>query len=164
MLKAIVPILALALLPLTGALAQQAQQTTPNQAYPLRSEGASAGSALYPLKKRYDSFTSAERAALRALYEGMPESDEPPFPTAGMRPIMDEVAEIAGQYKAVGFVSIFVNVDVGGNATGVRIMKSPNVDAAKAIAYVLVQAKYKPAKCGGQPCAMEFPFRFNLTL
>ena len=163
MLKAVIPFLALALLPLAGGAVAQ-DPAAPKPGYSLSDRSASSSATLYPLKKRYDSFTTAERAALRALYEGMPESDEPPFPTAGMRPIMEEVAEIAGQYKAVGFVSIFVNVDVGGNATGVRIMKSPNVDAAKAIAYVLVQAKYKPAKCGGQPCAMEFPFRFNLTL
>ena len=34
----------------------------------------------------------------------------------------------------------------------------------KAISYVLIKAKYKPARCNGQPCAMEFPFRFNLTV
>ena len=45
-----------------------------------------------------------------------------------------------------------------------KLMKAPNIDVAKAISFILVQAKYKPAMCNGAPCPMEFPFRFNLTL
>jgi hypothetical protein len=141
--------LAAALLPLAAAAYSPRADETP---------GA------YPLKKRYADFTPAERASLRAMYEGMPETDEPPFPASGMRSIVDDVSEISGSYKAYGFVSIFVSVDAQGNATGVRVMKAPNMDAAKAISYVLIKAKYKPAVCSGKPCAMEFPFRFNLTL
>ena len=116
----------------------------------------------YPLKKRYADFTPDEKAALRAMYEGMPESDEPPFPVAGMRYIVDDVATIAGKLDAKGFLSIHVSVDAKGNATGVKVMNTPSVEVAKAIAYVLVKAKYKPAICDGSPCESEFPFRFQL--
>jgi hypothetical protein len=118
--------------------------------------------APYPLKKRYADFTQEEKAALRAMYEGMPEADEPPFPVAGMRYIVDDVATIAGKLDAKGFVSIHVGVDAKGNATGVKVMNTPSLEVAKAIAYVLVKAKYKPAVCEGSPCESEFPFRFRL--
>jgi len=161
MLKALVSVLMLALLPPVAAAAPDAAPAT---AYSPHPEEELPPGAAYPLKKKFDSLTPAERAGLRALYDGMPESDEPPFPKAGMAPIMGEVAELAGLAKVTGVVSIFVNVDAAGNATGVRIMKAPNTDIAKSISFILVQAKYKPARCGGSPCAMEFPFRFNLTL
>ena len=161
MLKSLIPALALALLPTGAALAQT---SAPTAAYAPRTEEALPPGAAYPMKKKFDSLSPAERAALRALYDGMPEKDEPPFPKAGMAPIMSDVAELAGVAKVTGLVSIFVNVDAAGNATGVRIMKAPNIDVAKAISFILVQAKYKPAMCNGAACAMEFPFRFNLTL
>jgi len=161
MLKALIPVLALALLPQGAAVAQDAGSTA---VYAPHAEDALPPGAAYPMKKKFDSLTPAERAGLRALYDGMPERDEPPFPKAGMAPIMSDVAELAGVAKVTGLVSIFVNVDAAGNATGVRIMKAPNIDVAKAISFILVQAKYKPAMCNGAPCPMEFPFRFNLTL
>jgi hypothetical protein len=79
-----------------------------------------------------------------------------------MRYIVDDVATISGKLDAKGFVSIHVNVDAKGNATGVKVMNTPNLEIAKAIAYVLVKAKYKPAVCDGAPCEMEFRFRFQL--
>jgi hypothetical protein len=161
MLKSLIPALALALLPAGAAVAQSSASTA---AYAPRTGEALPPGAAYPMKKKFDSLSPAERAALRALYDGMPEKDEPPFPQTGLAPIMSEVAELAGIAKVTGLVSIFVNVDASGNATGVRVMKAPNIDVAKAISFILVQAKYKPAMCNGAACAMEFPFRFNLTL
>lgn len=49
-----------------------------------------------------------------------------------------------------------------GKATKVALAKHPNIETAKAVAYVLVRAKYKPAVCAGQPCTMDFPFRVVL--
>jgi hypothetical protein len=161
MLRALITVLAVALLPLAAAAAEDAGSAP---VYAPRSGDALPPGAAYPTKKKFESLTPAERAGLRALYDGMAEADEPPFPKAGMAPIMGDVAELAGVAKVTGIVSIFVNVDAAGNATGVRVMKAPNIDVAKAISFILVQAKYKPAVCGGAPCAMEFPFRFNLTL
>jgi hypothetical protein len=152
--------LATAGMPLAGGAAQD---PTPEPAYALRHDGGMAGG--YPLKKRYADFTPGEKAGLRALYEGMPDTDEPPFPAAGMRAIIDQVAEISGLYKTYGFVSFFVSIDPTGNATGVRVMNAPtNIEATEAIAHVLVNVKYKPGRCAGKPCTMEFPARFNLTL
>jgi hypothetical protein len=158
----------LACIGLTGALAEE---TTSQPRYSLRTndvyQSSSSTTSLsrgapYPLKKRYSDFTQEEKASMRAMYEGMPDGDEPPFPAAGMRYIVDDVATIAGKLDAKGFVSIHVNVDAKGNAAGVKVMNTPNLDVAKAIAYVLVKAKYKPAVCDGVPCDMEFPFRFQL--
>ena len=161
--RAAVSTLALVLLPLASGAAV-AQDAAARPAYSPHTEEALPPGAAYPTKKKFESLTPAERAGLRALYDGMPESDEPPFPKAGMAPIMGDVAELAGVARVTGIVSIFVNVDAAGNATGVRVMKAPNIEVAKAISFILVQAKYKPAVCSGAPCAMEFPFRFKLGI
>jgi hypothetical protein len=119
--------------------------------------------APYPLDKRYEQFTVEERNTLRAYYEGMPETDEPPFPLDGMRYIVADIAKITGRLRAEGDVTIFVTVNETGEATGVKLVGKQDMEVAKVVAYVLVKAKYKPAKCSGTPCTQDFPFRFSLS-
>jgi hypothetical protein len=123
-----------------------------------------ATSAPYPVNKPYSQFTEQEKATLRSYYEGMPESDEPPFPSKGLAPILRDVSKLVGALKAEGDLTIFVTVNPSGDATQVALVTYPNVEVANAIAYVLIKAKYKPGMCGGKSCTMDFPFRFALRL
>jgi hypothetical protein len=116
----------------------------------------------YPLDKPYSRFTAEEKAALRADYEAMPEADEPPFPDAGMAPIVKALSRAVGQQRLEGDLTIYVTVDATGAATDVTLIRYPDLETAKAVAYVLVNTKYKPALCGGQPCKMQWAFRAKL--
>ena len=148
-----------------------AQQEATRLSYSLRMDQAVPGSrdfteissgAPYPLNKRYEQFTTDEKGILRSYYEGMPDTDEPPFPARGMKDIIADISTLVGKLRAEGNVTIFVSVNEKGEATSVRLLSYPNMEVAKAVAYVLVKARYKPAVCGGQPCALEFPFRFRV--
>jgi hypothetical protein len=116
----------------------------------------------YPIDRPYSKFTAQEKAALNAEYENMPASDEPPFPEAGLEPIIRRISKLTGALHLEGAVTIYVTVDAKGNATQVSLVKYPDVETAKAIAYVLVKTKYKPAVCSGQPCRMDWAFRTRL--
>ncbi len=147
-------------------------QTPTAPAYKLRFDQTVSGSvdrsrvaegSPFPLNKRYEQFTESERKILRSFYEGMPDADDPPFPANGMKGIIGDVSKIAGSMRAEGDLTIFVSVNERGEATGVKLVKYPNVEVAKAVAFVLIKSQYKPASCSGQPCPQEFPFRVTLS-
>jgi len=112
----------------------------------------------YPLDRPYSRFTAKEKAALRSEYENMPESDEPPFPSDGLAPIVEAVSTLITSLRLEGEVIIHVTVSPEGKATSVRLLKYPDLETAKAIAYVLVKTRYKPAACDGSPCKMDWAF------
>ena len=147
-----------------------AQQDATRQTYQLRTDQILSGSisrdtvargAPYPLNKRYQDFTPQEKAVLSELYKEMPESDEPPFPQSGMRDIVRDISDLAGRLELRGAMTIFVSVSSQGVAESVKLVKYDDLQTAKAVAYVLVKTKYKPAICSGSACAMEFPFMFK---
>jgi hypothetical protein len=117
----------------------------------------------YPLDRPYSRFTPEEKARLRAEYESMPEEDEPPFPEQGFRPIIEQIARMIPLLRVEGYIHINVTVDKDGKATKFDLMKYPSNESARSVAYLLSQAKYKPAVCSGQPCEMQLPFRANLV-
>jgi hypothetical protein len=83
-----------------SALAEQSEERPRyslrmSQVYPGSADRTQISSgAPYPLAKRYESFTPAERAILRSLYEDMPETDDPPFPAAGMGRILADLSSV----------------------------------------------------------------------
>jgi Gram-negative bacterial TonB protein C-terminal len=164
------PIVAISLFTM-GPITSLAQNNTPvAKTYSLKALDAETGSiikrnivenACYPLNKTYSNFTPEEKAKFQARYSDMPESDEPPFPTRGMAPILRDVMKLADALRAEGSLSMSVTIDATGAATQVSLLKSPSKEFANAVAYVLITAKYKPAVCGGQACTMDFPFRMS---
>ncbi len=121
-------------------------------------------SSTLPLNKTYAELTPAQQAALRGQYVGMTETDEPPFPAKGLGPIFREVAKGQQKRLARGALVIFVNVDERGVAQSAEVVQSPDRDLSRYVAAVLMQESFKPALCGGTPCAMQFPLRVDLRV
>ena len=148
---------------LAGSASYLNAEPTPAKRYRINFMGVEAGPGPYPLNKSYDRFTEGEKAILRSLYEDMPPDDEPPFPVHGFLYLIPDISRIAARLQQPARVRIAVLVDQEGNATQVRLLEYPNMEIARAVAYVLVTTKYKPARCGGAPCSQEFPFSFRLV-
>jgi hypothetical protein len=121
-----------------------------------------------PLNKKYGEFTAEERADLHAMYEAMPEGDEPPFPIDGLRPIFNSIKKGQQIVRARGTLNMVVTVGPDGKATEVADMGGiTGVNALEMQRYagsVLLMTKYKPAICGGKPCKSQFPFVLDLKL
>lgn len=123
-----------------------------------------------PLDKRYSELTSEQRIAVKSQYEQMAEDDEPPFPVNGLGPVYKAISKIR-EYDARGRyglgidgpLTLHIQVDSQGNATSASVYESPNPDITTSAAAIGMLTKYKPAVCGGQPCAMVFPIRMQLT-
>jgi hypothetical protein len=46
----------------------------------------------------------------------------------------------------------------------VKAIGSPSPEMTQFAASVLLLTKFKPAICGGQPCKMDYPFRFAFVM
>lgn len=129
-----------------------------------RIRGDAAQATALPLDKRYGQFTAAERAALKSLYEPMPEADEPPFPRDGLAPFILTLREAATRRQASGLLVLVAKVAPDGSVDGVDIYASPDEAFTRVAAIALGRTAFKPARCGGKPCRMEFPFSTVIQL
>ncbi len=123
-----------------------------------------AESAMYPLNKRYEDFSLAERATVRAIYENMPEGDEPPFPRDGLKSFIYDLHSAAGKRQASGILSLLATVAATGEVEKVEIFASPDEQFSRYAAVKLGQLPFKPAICGGVACKMQFMYRVKYEL
>lgn len=113
-----------------------------------------------PANKRYADLTPEERAVLKSDWLPMPESDEPPFPARGLRPLYDGLIKAQARLLVEGALSVVARVGPTGEVEELRLIQSPSPEMTQAVGAMLFDTRFKPAVCGGQACTMEYPFRF----
>jgi hypothetical protein len=138
------------------------KQSAPSVGYSIKRDIIKAGSI--PLDRRYAELTPEQKNILKSEYESMKADDEPPFPTNGLKDAFTALRRVHEQYnlKYKGPLTMYVQVDSHGKATGVSVVRSPDPEITQAMAYTLMVLPYKPAVCSGQPCAMQYPFHAEL--
>jgi len=117
-----------------------------------------------PFDKRYSELTPEQQQILKARYEGMGETDEPPFPLEGLRPIYKALADAQQKLGVWGDLVLFVDVDSQGQPTSASVMQSPDPEMARFAATILMLQRYKAALCKGVPCKMQFPVSVQFKL
>jgi hypothetical protein len=116
-----------------------------------------------PLNKTWEQLTPEQQAEFRSLYESMPQTDEPPFPAEGLRPVFGAIKKAQNVLQAKGELNLAVTVGPDGKATKVEDFGGvDNKDMTQFAGSVLLMTRYKPATCNGSPCTMQFPFRLKL--
>lgn len=115
--------------------------------------------SIIPLNASYEQLTPEQKAELHAMYESLPEGDEPPFPETGIKPIFNAIKKSQRIRQARGELIMAVTVGPDGKATLVEELGSVyDMQLTELAEQVLLLTKYKPAKCKGQPCTMKFKF------
>ena len=56
-----------------------------------------------------------------------------------------------------------VRIDENDAAQSVQAYRTPDDRVTKAVAFVLMKTDYKPAKCAGNPCAMDYLFEVDFS-
>lgn len=118
----------------------------------------------YPLDKHYSEFSDEEKAAFRKDYEGMPETETPPFPAENLNAVHEQIGQIAKQRVRNwprGKMFAIVTVSADGEAKKVEVFQSPGREAAQVTTYVLMDTEFTPADCNGTPCAGEFLWQWD---
>lgn len=170
MRKNLMPLAAVLLLS-TPWLAAAADPATPPR-YSIKQDHPDVGSHILreavtsdlPMNKPYGELTPEQRLIVKSQYEGMASDDEPPYPLNGPRSLYKAMSSAQDKLHVSGKLSLIVDVDSSGQPTAVSMLSSPDPELTRFAAAVLITTKYKPARCKGEPCAMQFPFRINFTL
>ena len=116
-----------------------------------------------PFDKGYRDLTPEQKAFVKSEYEGMGPDDEPPFPIRGNARIFAGISEVAQTRQAAGKLVMTVLVDADGVGKSVKVFETPEPGTAKGVAFILLNEKYKPALCKGQPCEQEYLVEVALT-
>lgn len=121
------------------------------------------GSAI-PFDKPWEGLTPEQQRLFASQYEAMGPGDEPPFPRRGMQSIYRAFDRtLDGKPFDPGVLSMEVVVDAEGMPQEVRVLASPDREATRAMAAVLLAETFKPARCAGKPCKMAFPVRVEVA-
>lgn len=117
-----------------------------------------------PAEKPYAELAPEERAKFRAEFAGLADADEPPYPERGLRPVAEELAfALADGPVGKGRLFLTVKVDEKGAPISVAVFETPDARTAREAAAVLMKTQFKPGRCGGKPCAAEFPFTARVS-
>lgn len=135
--------------------------------FSIKQETADVGSSLkrelvrgpFPPDHRWADLEPAQVAALKAEFDGMAATDEPPFPARGLRAVYEGFAKAQEYWRVNGMLVAYVTVDSQGQARKVEVVKSPSQAMTDLAAKMLMLETFKPAQCAGKPCVMEFPVR-----
>lgn len=156
-----------------SAQAQSKSQTEKKPISSIRQPEASVGTRLrkvsvdqfgFPINYGWHELTAEQRDMVRAEYEDMPDTDEPPFPVDGMIAILEPLRRVQQEFAEVGEIYLIAMIDPVGKVESVEVLKTPDRKMAKIMGQIINVTKFKPAVCGGQPCRMEYPLRMVLSV
>lgn len=116
-----------------------------------------------PPDKTYAQLSAEQQDKVKGQYEPMQPGDEPPYPKYGTHAIYEAIQRVQQHLLVDGNLDMVVQIDSEGKATSVAVEASPDPKMTQAAASILMLQQYKPALCGGTPCAMPFPFRVNFN-
>ncbi|MDB5973418.1 MAG: hypothetical protein JWR07_178 [Nevskia sp.] len=128
-----------------------------------------------PLDKTYEQLTEEQRHLYRSWYVSLGENDEPPFPEGGMMNLFERTismhnlgfGSLAGRYGVEGRYFVLAHVDEKGVAHSIEISQVGNFEPTDLVknflGAVYMSQKYKPGRCNGTPCAMDFGVSINMT-
>lgn len=109
-----------------------------------------------PLDKTYEELNESELATVRSPYEGLSPAEDPPFPAEGMRNIAEKIYEAQKKLNVRGELFVVANIDAEGNVKGISVYSSPDKKMTQFAALLLMETKFKPGSCSGNPCDMEY--------
>lgn len=130
----------------------------------IKHEAASGFSV--PVELGYEQLSPQQRQLVKQDYKILQEDDEPPYPLRGPAAITRAFVEIQSKVQINGTFRLSVLIGEDGAPVSVTILEAPDAELGKVAGSVLMLSKYKPARCGGKPCAMRYNFntRFILKL
>jgi hypothetical protein len=116
-----------------------------------------------PYDLRYSELSPAQKDIVRSTYESLAADDEPPYPAKGIGVLMRPLHASAGWMHMDGWVDAIVDIDAHGVPLAVTIYKSPTPLITQLVGALLMENRYKPGLCKGQPCRMPFALRVDLA-
>jgi hypothetical protein len=119
---------------------------------------------IIPINLAYEQLSPADRLKFHANYEALAPGDEPPFPTQGLIALLKPLYQVQQSLLVEGDLFLIASVDSAGKVTQVAVHSQSDPRMIQVAARVLMQTPFKPAKCAGRPCSMEFPLHASFKV
>jgi hypothetical protein len=116
-----------------------------------------------PLDLGFDQLTLDQQRFVRSYYPALDAGDDPPYPRRGGKELYTLLVYLARHIEPKEDVLVYVDVDQDGKVTSVATMSPLEPKVRRLIATAAGLLEYKPAQCGGQPCAGVVPFNLRLS-
>jgi hypothetical protein len=118
-----------------------------------------------PPRTSWDQLSPEQQNRIRNHYFTLAKGDEPPYPVDGPAEFYVAVQKAANAYRTEGgLLRLHVLVGADGNPKEVRQIGDYDKQVAGYVASVLMNQRYKPARCQGGPCEMSFPYYAQLVV
>lgn len=157
----------------TACMAAQPVFSQPQPRYSVREDaprtGTSirrtlAGPVVIPVNLDYEQLATADRLKFHENYESIPDGDEPPFPRGGLRTLLDPITKAQQKLLVRGDLFLVAAVSAEGVVQQVTAYGAPSETMKDFAVQILFATAFKPARCAGAPCAMEFPLRMQFAV
>ncbi|MBA5607409.1 energy transducer TonB [Duganella sp. FT3S] len=117
-----------------------------------------------PPSLSYEQLSPEQQQLVKAPYKILLQDDEPPYPLKGPESIARAFTAMHAKARVRGQFHLLAQIDSEGKPTSVSVLEAPEPELGRIAATILMLSKFKPARCGGQPCAMRYPFDLEFIL
>lgn len=118
--------------------------------------------ATLPLDRGFDELTPDQQRLVRSYYPALDAGDLPPYPLKGGKDLYKLLVSLVRHMQMMDDILVYVAVDADANVTSVTTISTIDTRFKNLIAAGAGLLKYKPAQCGGHPCAGVVPFNLKL--
>jgi len=118
--------------------------------------------AKVPLNRSYADLTDEQRRRVLVDFPQLAAGDEPPFPQGGLGALVEPIYRAQKKIQDSGMLKLNLLIDAEGSLQRVSVLDSPSAQTTRAASAIALAVKWKPARCGDKPCAMDFPLRIKL--
>lgn len=142
-----------------GAASFDIKQDEPETGSSLRQK---IGTANVPLDRTYSQLNAAALQKVNESFPKLSAGDEPPFPETALKPLVSALSKLRFNVQGVVHASLVATVSAAGQVQSVRLVEATDDSLTEVATQALARAKFKPARCGGSPCEMEFPLQIEV--
>jgi hypothetical protein len=115
-----------------------------------------------PLDRGFDELTPEQQRFVRSWYPALDAGDNPPYPLSGGKELYKLLVSMIRHIGVKDEILVYVAVDAEGSVTSVTTISTLDPKQKDLIAAAAGLLRYKPAQCGGRPCAGVVPFNLNM--
>jgi hypothetical protein len=115
-----------------------------------------------PLDQGFDDLTTDQQRFIRSYYPALDDGDDPPYPLKGGKELYVLLVSLIRYVMPKDDIQVYVALDADANVTSVTTISPLSPKIKELISTAAGLLKYKPAQCGGRPCAGVVPFNLNL--
>lgn len=120
------------------------------------------GSANLPLDKAYNQLNANSLQRVRESFPNLGPNDEPPFPESSFKSLISSLSKLRFKFEGVAHVNLVVKVNAAGQVQNVTPLATNDDSLMHVVTEAVGRMKFKPARCNGVPCDMDFPLEIEI--